>query len=62
MENSYRMDPQMTFPKSAVHRILQEVLTSVIEDRTYCVSDVPSLTMDITAGVKTRVKSLNAPR
>ena len=61
-ENTYRLEPSAAFPVSAVRAVLQDVLQSNLQEKTYSATDCGLLARDLAGIVRNRVRALQCTR
>ncbi|XP_021015132.1 tctex1 domain-containing protein 1 isoform X2 [Mus caroli] len=62
MENTYQLGPTKPFPVATVNRILEDVLTTYLQEAQYDPEFCRQMTKTISEVIKTQVKELLIPR
>ncbi|XP_032757364.1 tctex1 domain-containing protein 1 isoform X1 [Rattus rattus] len=62
MENTYQLGPTKPFPVATVNRILEDVLTTYLQEAKYDPEFCRQMTKTISEVIKTQVKQLMIPR
>ena len=61
-ENTYQLEPEMTFPSCAGNRLIKQVLESKLAEENYDAKKSSSLACEISDVIRAKIKELNIPR